>query len=73
MIKLFRQNTSAKKIAKQTGIGVKTLYDWKSDLFERAFPLTMPKQPLEKTVATLNSEVDNPQKQAYQLRIENHY
>lgn len=70
VIKLVRRNTSAKKIAEQTGVGRKTLYDWKSDLVGRDFPLTMPKQPIEQTVDTLNSEIDNLQKQVYQLRME---
>ena len=70
VIRLFRRNTSAKKIAEQTGVDRKTLYNWKSDLVGRDFPLTMPKQPIEQMVDTLNSEVDNLQKQVYQLRME---
>lgn len=70
VIELFRRKTSAKKIAEQMSVSRKTLYDWKSELVGREFPLTMPIQSTNYEENVLKVEVEDLKKQIYQLKME---
>lgn len=70
VMELAVREVSAKKIAERYHVSRKTLYDWKSELVGKELPPQMSKLSEDNQKNNLKAEVENLEKQVYQLKME---
>ena len=70
VMELAVREISAKKIAERYHVSRKTLYDWKSELVGKELPPQMSKLSEDNQKNNLKAEVENLEKQVYQLKME---
>ncbi|MGM8184431.1 transposase, partial [Enterococcus italicus] len=68
--KFYKPRTNRKKLAKDEGVSQGSLYQWKNTFLGKDFPLRMTSKNQGKQKELLLKEVEELQKQVYQLQIE---